>query len=67
MEVSPAALVATRAVLLRHRLRAADAVQLASALLLREKLRTPISFLAFDERLAAAAETEGLPRPTRPG
>jgi hypothetical protein len=44
----------------RHPLRAADAVQLASALFLRESARQSILFLCFDERLVAAAQAEGL-------
>ncbi len=44
----------------RHPLRAADAVQLASALFLRESSGQPILFLGFDERLVAAAQGEGL-------
>lgn len=44
----------------RHPLRAADALQLASALFLRESTGQPILFLCFDERLLAAAQGEGL-------
>ena len=52
---------------LTHRLRGMDAVQLASAITLRERLRpgatgTPaadVSFAAFDRRLLEAAEREG--------
>jgi len=44
----------------RHPLRAADALQLASALFLRESARQSILFLCFDERLVAAAKEEGL-------
>ena len=51
-------------VLARHPLRAGDAVQLASALELHEKLRYPLTFVAFDQRLLAAAAGQGLP--TRP-
>lgn len=63
VELSPEVLKAARAALLRHPLRSADAVQLASALILRERLRTQIAFLTFDERLGAAAEGEGLASP----
>ncbi len=63
VELSGAVLRAARATLLRHPLRAADAIQLAAALLLRERLRAPIAFLTFDRRLAAAAEREGLAGP----
>jgi len=44
----------------RHPLRAADALQLASALFLRESAGQPVLFLCFDERLVAAAREEGL-------
>jgi predicted nucleic acid-binding protein len=47
--------------LARHALRAADAAQLAAALLLRDELGTPPAFVCLDQRLALAAETEGLP------
>jgi predicted nucleic acid-binding protein len=43
----------------RHPLRAADALQLASALFLRESAGQPVLFLCFDERLVAAAKEEG--------
>jgi predicted nucleic acid-binding protein len=42
-----------------HPLRAADAGQLATALLLAEHLRVPLPFVTFDERLADAAIREG--------
>ena len=67
MELSIEVSRAVRAALLRHRLRAADAIQLASALVLRERLQTQISFLTFDERLAAASEREGLSPPMASG
>lgn len=45
----------------RRSLRAGDAVQLAAALELRERLEEPVEFLTFDERLREAAEAEGFP------
>jgi uncharacterized protein len=53
---------------LAHRLRGMDAVQLAAAVTLRERLRagakgrpvTDVVFAAFDRRLLEAAEREGL-------
>ena len=45
---------------LRHPLRAGDAIQLASALLLRRELGEPVKFVAYDNRLKAAAKAEGL-------
>lgn len=41
-------------------LRAYDAVQLASASLVREAVPEPVRFLAFDKDLCAAAAAEGL-------
>jgi uncharacterized protein len=48
----------------RHPLRGADAVQLASALVLRRRAGTPVELLAFDQRLNQAAAKEGLGLPT---
>lgn len=50
----------TRALLLRHPLRASDATQLASCLYLQRQFAQPIPLVAFDERLLTAARTEGL-------
>ena len=49
-----------RVLLLRHRLRAGDAVQLASCLYLQREMSQPLPFVAFDDRLAEAARHEGL-------
>lgn len=49
-----------RALLLRHTLRASDAVQLASCLYLQRQLVEPVPFVAFDGRLVLAARAEGL-------
>ena len=49
-----------RELLLRHRLRAGDAVQLASCLYLQRELREPLPFVAFDNRLTDAAKHQGL-------
>jgi predicted nucleic acid-binding protein len=46
-----------------RQLRAADAVQLASALYLRATLPGRLEFIAFDDRLNAAAQAEGLATP----
>lgn len=43
-----------------HALRAYDAVHLASAKLLRERVREPILFAAWDSNLLTAARREGL-------
>jgi predicted nucleic acid-binding protein len=60
-EVNELANVTARAerCLLLHPLRAADAGQLAAALLLSERLAQPIAFVTFDRRLAEAARREG--------
>jgi len=49
-----------RALLLRHRLRSGDAVQLASYLYLQREMSQPLPFVAFDDRLTEAARHEGL-------
>jgi uncharacterized protein len=46
--------------LLRHQLRAADAIQLSSCLYLEHELKEAISFTAFDDKLNLAARGEGL-------
>lgn len=48
----------TRRLLRVHALRAADALQLAAALVVADSGRT--TFVSFDQRLAAAAQLEGL-------
>ena len=61
VEVSPEVTAGARGLLLRHRLRAGDAIQLASALLLQARLAEPLqAFVAFDARLLEAARSEGL-------
>lgn len=60
VEFTPEIAAASRELLLRHRLRAGDAVQLASCLYLQRELGQPISFVAFDDRLTDAAGGEGL-------
>lgn len=49
--------------LARHALRAGDAMQLACALELKQRLDYPVGFVAFDERLSQAARKEGLTIP----
>jgi hypothetical protein len=49
--------------LVRHGLRAGDALQLASCLYLARRVGGRVEFLAFDQRLASAAANEGLPAP----
>jgi uncharacterized protein len=60
VEFTPEITAAARTLLLRHRLRAGDAVQLASCLYLQRETSQPLPFVAFDDRLAGAARHEGL-------
>jgi predicted nucleic acid-binding protein len=60
VELSPSIVVQARALLVRHPLRAGDAVQLASALLLQRELEEAVTFAAYDDRLKATAAAEGL-------
>jgi predicted nucleic acid-binding protein len=46
--------------LTRHPLRGADAIHLASALLVHEALQQPVTFACADRKLADAARAEGL-------
>ncbi len=48
------------ALLARHPLRAADAGQLAAALLVQEQLAGPLTFVCLDQRVSSAADVEGL-------
>jgi uncharacterized protein len=53
------------AVLARHELRAADAIQLGAALTVADERGEPLGFVCLDARLADAADREGLrPIPT---
>jgi len=60
VEFTPDITVEARALLLRHRLRAGDAVQLASCLYLQREVGRPLPFVVFDDRLAEAARHEGV-------
>ncbi len=60
VEIVPPVVALARRLLLSHPLRAADAVHLASALLVAEETRQPVSFACFDDRLALVAGAEGL-------
>jgi uncharacterized protein len=59
VELSPAVVAAVHPLLARHGLRAGDALQLASALMLREAVGDELALVAYDERLHAAARIEG--------
>lgn len=60
VELTPEITAGARALLLRHRLRAGDAMQLASCLHLKREMDHSLPFVAFDDRLAEAARAEGL-------
>jgi len=60
VEFTPEISAAARALLLRHRLRAGDAVQLASCLYLQREMGQQLPLVAFDDRLLEAAHHEGL-------
>ena len=63
-EVSTALVKTAGELVIQHPLRAYDAVQLASALMVQSDLAhtgvTPLTFLTADERLNAIAQAEGL-------
>jgi len=63
VEVSPEVSAKACGLLMRHRLRAGDALQLASALLLAGKSNLKIQFVSFDRSLNEAASREGLALP----
>lgn len=63
VELIPEIALDARSLLLRHALRAGDAIQLASYLYLRRELGQPVPFVGFDERLVDAARREGLIAP----
>jgi hypothetical protein len=58
VELTPEVATRAQSLLQRHALRAGDAVQLASCLQLQDELEEPVTLVAFDDRLAAAARKE---------
>ena len=60
VELVPEVTTKARGLLLRHPLRAGDAIQLASCVFLQQELGESIPFVVFDERLRTAARFEGL-------
>jgi predicted nucleic acid-binding protein len=60
VELAPELSADAQALLVRHELRSGDAIQLASCLFLQRETGQRIPFAAFDERLNAAARSEGL-------
>lgn len=60
VEVESEVTALARALLVRHPLRASDAIQLATALLVERRIGVRLDgFVAFDRRLASAARGEG--------
>jgi predicted nucleic acid-binding protein len=66
VEITPDVTALARTLLDRHDLRAGDAIQLASAVWLRQTVSLN-GLLAFDTRLVTAADAEQLPTPTQLG
>ena len=60
VEIIPEIAADARVLILRHPLRAGDAIQLASCLYLQRQLAQPIPMVAFDGRLVQAARAEGV-------
>ena len=60
VELSPSIVFQARSLVVRHPLRAGDAIQLASALLLQRELDETVTFAAYDDRLKVTAAAEGL-------
>ncbi|MFN2446728.1 MAG: type II toxin-antitoxin system VapC family toxin [Vicinamibacterales bacterium] len=58
VELTPEIVTRAQALLMRHPLRAGDAIQLASCLYLQEELEDEPTLVAFDARLVAAARRE---------
>jgi predicted nucleic acid-binding protein len=63
LEVEPAGEIReiARRLLRAHRLRAGDAIQIASATLAAERRPATLEFVTLDDRLEAAAVKEGFP------
>lgn len=64
VELVPEVVALAGRLLLRHRLRAGDAIQLASCLFLRRRVGRAVDLVAFDDRLGEAAGSEGLSVPS---
>ena len=60
VEIVPEVVRTARELLQRNPLRAADALQLASSLVLQRRVHGPVLFVAFDQGLNAAASREGM-------
>ena len=60
VELLPGVASRARTLLNVHRLRASDAIQLASCCCLREKLDCDVPLVVFDQRLATVARASGV-------
>lgn len=60
VELVPEVVATARDLLGRSRLRAADALQLASSMVLQRRVQSPVLFVAFDRDLNEAARGEGM-------
>jgi len=60
VELVPAVMALVHDLLIRHPLRAGDALQLAASLYLQREIGTQLEFVGFDHQLNRAAEAEGL-------
>jgi predicted nucleic acid-binding protein len=60
VEITAEIVTRAQVLLQRHALRAGDAIQLATCIYLQEELREAALFVAFDNRLSAAARREGV-------
>jgi len=60
VEITPEVSGLACGLLMRHKLRAGDAIHLASALILASGFKLKVQFVAFDEILNEAAKREGL-------
>ena len=60
VEIVPEVVLTARDLLGRSRLRAADALQLASSMALERRVGSPVLFVAFDHDLNEAARGEGM-------
>ena len=60
VDLEPSVVERARGLLVSHRLRASDAIQVASALVLADVIDGPVLFVGFDDTLAGVAREVGL-------
>jgi predicted nucleic acid-binding protein len=61
VEITPDVISLARTLLVRHVMRAADAIQLASCLYIRREVSDTTPLVAFDDRLTDAAAEQNVP------